>query len=256
MLSIPDAPFGPTLTRRRWLQLGGLGALGLSLPRLLQARRRPANPAGAVVRAVPPARRAEPTRHLGHEAGRPGRGARRVPPGGHQRSRRADHRMPAAPRSAGPPLQHRPVDDALGRQPQRGDVFRHDRQPAAARADRLHADRERFPPPRRASGFRPAARRGTAPTAVSLPDPVGDGPYLCPGQNGGFLGAVLRAAHRPRRSQRRRLHRRRPARDRRRAAHGESPGAPAGASITAWAGWPTTAGSRTWAATSSRRSRC
>jgi hypothetical protein len=34
---------------------------------------------------------------------------------------------------------------------------------------------------------RPA--QGTVPTAVSLPDPVGDGPYLCPGQNGGFLGA-------------------------------------------------------------------
>ena len=34
---------------------------------------------------------------------------------------------------------------------------------------------------------RPAA--GAVPTAVSLPDPVGDGPYPCPGQNGGFLGA-------------------------------------------------------------------
>ncbi len=33
------------------------------------------------------------------------------------------------------------------------------------------------------------ARGGTAPTAVSLPDPVSDGPYTCPGQNGGFLGA-------------------------------------------------------------------
>jgi hypothetical protein len=31
--------------------------------------------------------------------------------------------------------------------------------------------------------------QGSAPTAVSLPDPVGDGPYTCPGQNGGFLGA-------------------------------------------------------------------
>src|SRR5262249_55408557 len=31
--------------------------------------------------------------------------------------------------------------------------------------------------------------RGTVPAAVSLPDPVGDGPYTCPGQDGGFLGA-------------------------------------------------------------------
>jgi hypothetical protein len=31
--------------------------------------------------------------------------------------------------------------------------------------------------------------RGPLPTAVSLPDPVTDGPYPTPGQNGGFLGA-------------------------------------------------------------------
>ena len=35
---------------------------------------------------------------------------------------------------------------------------------------------------------RPA--HGAAPTAVSLPDQVGDGHYLCPGQDGGFLGAT------------------------------------------------------------------
>ena len=42
MLNIPHA-LSPKLSRRRWLQLGGLGVLGLSLPRLLQAgeRRRP-----------------------------------------------------------------------------------------------------------------------------------------------------------------------------------------------------------------------
>src|SRR5262249_60197940 len=36
---------------------------------------------------------------------------------------------------------------------------------------------------------RPSA--GVVPTAVSLPDPVGDGPYPCPGQNGGFLRGTL-----------------------------------------------------------------
>ena len=35
---------------------------------------------------------------------------------------------------------------------------------------------------------RPAA--GNVPAAVSLPDPVSDGPYTTPGQNGGFLGAT------------------------------------------------------------------
>src|SRR5262245_41885768 len=32
--------------------------------------------------------------------------------------------------------------------------------------------------------------RGEAPIAVSLPDPVSDGPYTAPGQTGGFLGAA------------------------------------------------------------------
>src|SRR5437773_1398306 len=36
--------------------------------------------------------------------------------------------------------------------------------------------------------FGQPARR-MVPTAVSLPDPVTDGPYTTPGQNGGFLGA-------------------------------------------------------------------
>src|SRR5205823_2194020 len=31
--------------------------------------------------------------------------------------------------------------------------------------------------------------QGAVPVAVSLPDPVSDGPYPTPGQNGGFLGA-------------------------------------------------------------------
>ena len=60
------------------------------------------------------------------------------------------------------------------------------------------------PPPRDLIAFTPsendfphlgaqATRRGPArrglPAAVSLPDPVTDGPYTTPGQNGGFLGA-------------------------------------------------------------------
>src|SRR5437762_12830713 len=37
MLTIPDISFGRRPTRRRWLQIGGLGALGLALPGLLRA---------------------------------------------------------------------------------------------------------------------------------------------------------------------------------------------------------------------------
>jgi hypothetical protein len=35
------------------------------------------------------------------------------------------------------------------------------------------------------------AGANNSPTAVSLPDPVSDGPYTTPGQNGGFLGAAF-----------------------------------------------------------------
>src|SRR5437870_12650402 len=42
---IPDMPITQSLTRRRWLQLGGLGTLGLSLPRLLQAQEPTRTPA-------------------------------------------------------------------------------------------------------------------------------------------------------------------------------------------------------------------
>src|SRR5262245_40558611 len=37
VLNIPDRPLGARATRRRWLQVGGLGTLGLSLPALLRA---------------------------------------------------------------------------------------------------------------------------------------------------------------------------------------------------------------------------
>src|SRR5207237_10885132 len=33
----PSAPAGASLTRRSWLRLGGLGLVGLSLPKLLRA---------------------------------------------------------------------------------------------------------------------------------------------------------------------------------------------------------------------------
>ena len=69
-----------------------------------------------------------------------GGGARRVPPRRHQRPRRSDHGAAAARRPAGPPLHCRPVDDSFGHQPQRSDLPRDDRQPAAARADRRLAE--------------------------------------------------------------------------------------------------------------------
>ena len=204
----PRPRFAPTL-RRRWLTLGGLG-------RVRPVATRPA-PRGSKAHAT---RIRSCVLFLLHggpsqldiwdmKPDGPGRGARRVQADRHQRPRHADHRAPPAAGPAGPPVHHRPVDDPLGRQPQRRHVLRHHRQPAAARADRLHADRERLPAPRRPGRARPA-RRGHVPTAVSLPDPVSDGPYTCPGQNGGFLGAAYAPVRDPRRPERRRLHRPRP----------------------------------------------
>src|SRR5688500_17006112 len=45
VLHVPDSPFDVRwprmrLSRRRWLQVGGLGTLGLSLPKLLRAEER------------------------------------------------------------------------------------------------------------------------------------------------------------------------------------------------------------------------
>jgi hypothetical protein len=37
LLHVHDHPIGAPLTRRRWLQVGGIGLFGLALPRLLQA---------------------------------------------------------------------------------------------------------------------------------------------------------------------------------------------------------------------------
>ena len=84
-------------------------------------------------------------------------GARRVSPGCHERARHAHHGTAAAPGPAGTPLQHRAFHDPRGHQPQCGHVSGDHRQRAAARADRLHADRERLPAPRRQLAFaRPA----------------------------------------------------------------------------------------------------
>ena len=184
--------------------------------------------AAAIVCAVPAARRAEPTRHLGHEAGGARGGARRISPGCHQRARHADHRTAAAPGPASAPLQHRAFHDPFGHQPQCGDVSGDDRQRAAARANRLHADRERLPAPRRPGGVRSArsacqgegrrrrrrfrcrTRSATAPTPVPAKTAASSAP--------------LRAVQHLRRSQRRRFCRPWLARDRRQPARGRPAG--------------------------------
>ena len=255
MILIPDIPFDARPTRRRWLRLGGLGGARPVVAGSPEGRRGRQRQAGAVVRVVSPARRPKSTRHLGHEAGRAGRGARRIPPGRHERPRRPDHRAPAADRPAGAPLSHRAVDDAFGHQPQRGDVPRDDRQPAAARADRLHADRERLPPPWRPTVVRRArpghgadgglaARRGraTAPTPVRARTAASSAPRMLRSPSAATPTTTISSwtvCARPSTAVARRTGRR-----------------CCGRWTTAWAGWPTTAGSTTWGATGDRPSRC
>ena len=74
------ATFCDGLTRRDFLHAGALAPLGLTLPRLPAGRRPPARQGRRrELHHALPRRRAEPARHLGPEAERPGRGPRAVP---------------------------------------------------------------------------------------------------------------------------------------------------------------------------------
>ena len=189
MLLIPDTPFGPTLTRRRWLRLGGLGALGLSLPHLLRAG----------------------------EAGRP-RKARScvlfLLHGGPSQLDIWDMKPDAPAEVRG---EFRPADTSApgvritellpltAQQAHRFTVVRSMTHSAINHNAATYFVTTGNPPPREQIAFTPtendfphlgaqlalaATAHGTVPTAVSLPDPVSDGPYTCPGQGGGFLGAA------------------------------------------------------------------
>ncbi len=188
MLSIPDLPFNSRLTRRRWLQLGGLGALGLSLPGLLQARER-----GAPVRAR------SCVLFLLH--------------GGPSQLDIWDMK-PAAPveirgefrpvSTSVPGLQITELLPRLARQAHRFSLVRSMTHTAINHNAATYIVTTGNPPPREQIAFTPTENdfphlgaqltlgrpaRGSVPTAVCLPDSVSDGPYPCPGQNGGFLGA-------------------------------------------------------------------
>lgn len=189
MLVIPDAPFDGKLTRRRWLQLGGLSALGLSLPRFLRAQER-----------GPTARVRSCVLFLLH--------------GGPSQLDIWDMK-PAAPAEVRgefqpistrvPGLQVTELLPLLAQQTHRFSIVRSMTHSALNHNAATYFVTTGNPPPREQIAFTPTENdfphlgaqvtlgrpnRGTVPTAVSLPDPVSDGPYTCPGQNGGFLGAV------------------------------------------------------------------
>ena len=116
MITIPGSPIRwcDGLSRREFLQIGGLGAAGLALPDLFRARASgatPPAPGAGRAKVVHPAlhgRRPAADGHVRFEARRPGGGARRVPAHRHQRARHADQLAVARPGGAGPPLRDHP----------------------------------------------------------------------------------------------------------------------------------------------------
>src|SRR6266404_3446380 len=179
---------GHPLTRRRWLQLGGLGSLGLTLPGLLQARERgSAKPARSCVLFllhggpsqldIWDMKPAAPTEVRGEF-------------------------RPAATTVHGMQItEHLPL---LARQAKRFSIVRSMTHSAINHNAATYFVTTGNAPPREQIAFTPTENdfphlgaqvafarpaQGLAPTAVLLPDPVTDGPYPCPGQNGGFLGA-------------------------------------------------------------------
>jgi hypothetical protein len=178
-----------SMSRRRWLQIGGLGCCGLTLPRLLQAEATP--------------RRASTIRScvffLLH--------------GGPSQLDTFDMK-PLAPaevrgefqqiRTSVPGVhivEHLP---RLARLVHRFTIVRSMTHSAINHNAATYFVTTGQPPPREQIAFTPTendfphlgaqiafARPGrtAVPAAVSLPDPVTDGPYATPGQNGGFLGA-------------------------------------------------------------------
>ena len=188
MLNIPDGPFDARLTRRRWLQVGGLGTLGLSLPKLLRAEE-----------SVRSRRLKSCVLFLLHG------GPSQLDIWDMKPSAPAEVRgefQPAATRVSG--LHITELLPLVAQQAHRLTIVRSMTHSAINHNAATYYVTTGQPPPREQIAFTPTENdfphlgaqvafgrpsQGTVPTAVSLPDPVSDGPYTCPGQNGGFLGA-------------------------------------------------------------------
>ncbi|MCI0684958.1 MAG: DUF1501 domain-containing protein [Gemmataceae bacterium] len=192
MLTIPDCPF-EGWTRRRWLQLGGLGTLGLSLPKLLRAEERAEERDGA-------RRPKSCVLFLLHG------GPSQLDIWDMKPTAPAEVRgefQPAATRAPGVHITE--LLPLVAQQAHRLTMVRSMTHSAINHNAATYYVTTGQPPPREQIAFTPTENdfphlgaqvalgrpnRGTVPTAVSLPDPVSDGPYTCPGQNGGFLGAA------------------------------------------------------------------
>src|SRR5262245_40039803 len=189
MLQLGDPLSSPRPSRRQWLQLGGLGVLGLSLPRLLRA--------DTMARPEPRARSC--VLFLLH--GGPSQlDALDLKPAAPAEVRREF--TPSARDVPGIEItEHLP---RLARMANRYTIVRSMTHTALFHNSATYFVTTGQPPLRDLIAFTPSendfphlgaqlayGRPGsrTVPVAVSLPDPVTDGPYTTPGQNAGFLGA-------------------------------------------------------------------
>jgi hypothetical protein len=186
MLHIPSHPLGRGPTRREWLQLGGLGLFGLTLPALLRAA-----PAASKRKSV--------LLFLLH--------------GGPSQLDIWDMK-PAAPdeirgefkpiATSVPGMQITEHLPRLARLAHRFTIVRSMTHTSLFHNSATYYVTTGQPPLRDLIAFTPTENdfphlgaqvayglkyRGGVPIAVSLPDPVSDGPYTTPGQQGGFLGA-------------------------------------------------------------------
>jgi hypothetical protein len=184
MLRIPDA-----CTRRDWLRLGGLGALGLSLSGLLRAGESPRKGPAArscVLFLLHGGPSQLDTFDLKPDAPDTVRGEFK----------------PIATRAPGVRLcEHLP---RLAERAHLFTVVRSMTHTAINHNTATYTVTTGHPPLRDLIAFTPGENDfphlgaqlafgrpapGGVPAAVSLPDPISDGPYTTPGQNGGFLGA-------------------------------------------------------------------
>jgi hypothetical protein len=190
VLRVIDNPLGsrPGLGRRAWLQLGGLGLLGLSLPRLLRAEPTAGAPARSCVLFLLHGGPSQlDTWDLKPEAPAEVRG---------------EFRPIATTVPALRIVEHLP---RLARLAHRFTVVRSMTHASLFHNSATYLVTTGQPPPRDLIAFTPtendfphlgaqvALKRPGGldlPAAVSLPDPVSDGPYTTPGQNAGFLGAA------------------------------------------------------------------
>src|ERR1700722_19993379 len=175
------------LSRRRCLQLGGLGTLGLSLPQLLQAseRSQPSQLRSCVLFLLHGGPSQLDIWDMKPEAPVEVRGE-----------------FHSAATSV-PGIRITELLPLIARQAHRFSIVRSMTHSAINHNAATYLVTTGNLPPREQIAFTPTENdfphlgaqvalgrpaRGTAPTAVSLPDSVTDGPYTCPGQNGGFLG--------------------------------------------------------------------